>query len=123
MILSSEGGCTIGAAAPAAGAFNAPPEFAVSISWATMRPYGPEPCKRDKSILASLARRLASGDAKMRLPSCADAGIGVGAVGCGGAGAGAGAAACLGVSAGFASAFGGGGLAPPADAAAFTSSP
>ena len=70
MILSSDGGCTSGAA-PAAGAFRPPPDFAAWISRATTRPCGPEPCTRARSILPSLASRLASGEAKVRSPFCA----------------------------------------------------
>src|SRR6478609_5742995 len=55
------------AGAPA-GARKPLPDLACSMSRAMTRPCGPEPCTRLRSTLASLARRRASGEEKMRLP-------------------------------------------------------
>src|SRR5262245_2488982 len=117
MILSSDGGAMNGADAAAGARSAAPPDFAASMSRTTIRPCGPEPDTRDRSILASLAMRLASGEANTRCPDGAAAGAGA-------LGAAAGAAAAgFGASAGLASAFGAGFGAGPAAAAALTSSP
>src|SRR2546423_10783098 len=56
------------AAAPgaAAAAFSPLPSLAAAMSRATTRPCGPEPAIRARSIPASLARRRASGEEKIR---------------------------------------------------------
>ena len=114
----------------------APPDFAASTSRAMMRPCGPEPAMRPMSMPAALARRRASGEAKMRPAWPLVAGAGAvaagglaGAAGAGGTGAGGawrparrqprggGAAAFAGCAAGAAA------LAGAPAAAAFTSSP
>src|SRR5476651_2337696 len=105
------------AAGPAPSARKPLPDFAASISRAITRPCGPEPDTRLRSTPASLARRRASGDEKVRLLPLAGAGV---AFGCG-----AGAAAFGGAAGGFGASevlAGGAAFEAPAPAA-FTSSP
>src|SRR6187399_1281215 len=101
----SPGAVTIGWAGPGAafgGAFGAAlgagaaaPGLAFSTSALTMRPFGPEPLRLARSTPLSAAMRLASGEAKMRLPLGADA-----AACCGdAAGLGAGAGSAFGAAA------------------------
>jgi len=83
--LSDIDGAMLGApAGAAAGAFSPLPDLASSTSLAMTRPCGPEPLIRASSMPASLARRRASGDEKMRAWPLA---CGAGAAACG-AGAG-----------------------------------
>src|SRR5690554_389646 len=57
------------AAAEAAALSGVLPDLAASTSDLTTRPFGPEPEIAESSIAASLARRLASGEANTRPPS------------------------------------------------------
>src|SRR5438270_13685513 len=67
-------GAVFGAAAGAAA-----PGLAPSTSALTMRPFGPEPLRPERSTPFSPAMRLASGEAKMRLPlGAADVAVGCG---------------------------------------------
>ena len=113
-ILSSACTCTASGAATgamaAAGATSPLPDLAASTSRAMMRPCGPEPLMRARSMLASFARRRASGDEKIRawpLLCAAESFAGAGAAAAGAFSAGAGAAFSFGASvlaSGFASA-------------------
>ena len=59
------------AAGAAPAGFAPPPAIAVRTSFSTTRPCGPDPWTDATSMPASLAIRLASGEAKTRLPACA----------------------------------------------------
>src|SRR5665213_2777175 len=108
-----------GAAAP--GARSPLPDFASSISRAMTRPCGPEPCTRLRSRLASLARRRASGEEKMRLLPLAATGCAAAFDGGAGCGAGAFGGSVLAIGFGVSASGAGADFAPLA--AAFTSSP
>src|SRR5215831_2804887 len=112
-------GCALGAGATlgAGAAAGAAVGLACSTSALTMRPLGPLPLSRERSIPFSAAMRLGSGEAKMRPPLGAAAGLGGGGAGVGDAGAGAAAFGAAGLGADI-----GAGAAPAGNAVSPSSS-